>query len=60
MTINKTKSNFFTIKFSEYFTLNWLTIHRLLLTCLVLAIKSHDDHYFDNRAFETASGVKVK
>ena len=43
----------------EQFALNWLNVHRLLLSCLVLAVKLHDDHYYDNKAFQTAGGVNI-
>lgn len=33
------------------FSLNWYNVHRMLLTCLTLAVKFHDDIYFDNLAF---------
>lgn len=44
---------------NENFSLTWLNVHRLLLSCLILGVKLHDDFYFDNKAFETAGGVNV-
>ncbi len=39
------------------FSLNWYNIHRIILTCLMLAAKFHDDVYFDNRTYEKGGGV---
>lgn len=33
------------------FSLNKYNVHRILLTCLMMAVKFHDDIYFDNLAF---------
>lgn len=42
------------------FNLSWYNIHRLLLTCIMLAVKFHNDVYFDNRSFEKGGGVGVQ
>lgn len=39
------------------FSLNWNNVHRLLLTCILLAVKFQDDIYFDNVSFERGGGV---
>ena len=41
------------------FSLNKYNVHRFFLTCLVLAVKYHDDIYFDNLTFEKAGGVTI-
>lgn len=41
------------------FTLNKYNVHRLMLTCIIVAVKYHDDIYFDNLSFERAGGVTV-
>lgn len=41
------------------FSLNKFNVHRFFLTCLVLAVKFHDDIYFDNLTFEKAGGVTI-
>ena len=41
------------------FCLNWHNVHRILLTCLLLAVKFHDDIYFDNLTFEKGGGVSA-
>ena len=41
------------------FTINWLNVHKLFLTCILLATKFNDDFYYDNKAFELAGGVNV-
>lgn len=41
----------------EDFSLNWLNIHKLLLACILEAVKFNDDFYYDNKAFELAGGV---
>lgn len=35
----------------EDFCLNYINAHRLLLVCLMLAVKFQDDIYFDNKTF---------
>lgn len=42
---------------SEEFTLKWGNIHKMLLVCLLLATKFHDEVYYDNKAFEIGGGV---
>jgi hypothetical protein len=37
--------------------MNWKNIHKMLLACLLLATKYHDEVYYDNRAFENGGGV---
>jgi hypothetical protein len=39
------------------FSLSKYNVHRILLTCLMLAVKFNDDIYFDNLAFEKGGGV---
>ena len=41
------------------FALNKLNVHRFFLTCLVVAVKYHDDIYFDNLTFEKVGGVTM-
>lgn len=41
------------------FCLTWHNVHRILLTCLMLAVKFHDDIYFDNFTFEKGGGVSA-
>jgi len=36
---------------NDSFSMNWQNVHRLLLGCLLLAVKYQDDFYYDNRAF---------
>jgi hypothetical protein len=43
----------------EEFSLNWLNVHKILLTALLIAVKFHDDLYYDNKAFELAGGVNT-
>ncbi len=35
-----------------------LSIHRLVLACLTVAVKYHDDVYFTNTAFRGANGCE--
>lgn len=42
------------------FSLNWHNVHRILLTSIMMAVKFHDDIYFDNRAFEKGGGINIK
>lgn len=37
--------------------MRWCNLHKLLLSCLLLATKFHDEVYFDNKAFEIGGGV---
>jgi hypothetical protein len=39
------------------FVLTWANVHKLLLVCLLLATKFHDEVYYDNKAFEIGGGV---
>lgn len=41
------------------FSLNWHNVHRILVTALLLAVKFHDDVYFDNATFEKGGGVSL-
>lgn len=41
------------------FVLSRHNVHRILLTCLMLAVKFHDDVYFDNQTFQKAGGVHL-
>lgn len=41
----------------ESFCFNKLNIHRIFLTCLLLAAKFQDDIYYDNKCFELAGAV---
>lgn len=41
------------------FSLNWNNVHRVILTCLMVAVKFHDDIYFDNLTFERGGGVSA-
>jgi hypothetical protein len=43
----------------EDFSLNSTNVHKILLTCLLLATKFQDDRYYDNKTFEFAGGVNV-
>jgi hypothetical protein len=43
----------------EDFSLNWHNVHRLLLTSIMLAVKFHDDIYFENHAFEKGGGINT-
>lgn len=42
---------------SSDFILTWTNVHKLLLACLLLATKFHDEVYYDNKAFEIGGGV---
>lgn len=37
--------------------MNWNNVHKIFLTCLLLAVKFNDDIYYDNDAFSRAGGV---
>lgn len=39
------------------FSLTSNNVHKLLLVCLLLATKFHDEVYYDNKAFEIGGGV---
>jgi hypothetical protein len=41
------------------FSLNHRSIHKLMLTSILLAAKYQDDFYYDNKAFEFAGGVNA-
>lgn len=41
------------------FSLNWYNVHRILLTCLMMAVKFHDDVYFDNQTFQRGGGISA-
>jgi hypothetical protein len=43
----------------EDFSLNPTNVHKILLTCLMLATKFQDDRYYDNKTFEFAGGVNL-
>ena len=43
----------------EDFSLNWHNVHRVLLTSIMLAVKFHDDIYFENHAFEKGGGINT-
>jgi hypothetical protein len=42
---------------NDNFTIKWLNVHKLLLVCILLATKYHDEIYYDNKAFEIGGGV---
>ncbi len=42
---------------NEHFSLNWHNVHKVILTCLLLAAKFHDDVYYDNATFAVGGGV---
>lgn len=41
------------------FCLNWNNVHRIILTCLMIAVKFHDDIYFDNLTYQRGGGVST-